>query len=336
MFESEQVVDFTAGYFVDYVRFVYMKQSPEKNKWWTYLAPFKWEVHLSLLGVFLGVCAIALLIEQFHPRRTANRNATGRLDICCGLLGHLLRQENPRPPLYLSARVIGGSWLLFTTITAAVYSGNLIAFLTVNKEKLPFKSVEDLVAQEQYKWGIPGGSAYVTLLTSAKQREYKLLWKRILEFAETDPDVLSLSLEVSVNKVLAGHYAFLLGEYATSFYFSNNCDITYIPENSYRNIFGVALPNNSPYTAQFSERISRMIASGVLDNLKLKYINKSNCNINEHSTKPAHLDDVQGGFYAVAIGLVLALVCLIVEMLLSKCIHLRYDGSTKQNNIRLD
>ncbi|XP_041350949.1 probable glutamate receptor [Gigantopelta aegis] len=294
LFEREQVVDFTAGYFVDYARFVYMKQSPPEDKWWTYLAPFKWEVHLSLLGVFLGVCAIALLIEQFHPRRRANRNATGRLDIFWGFLGHLLRQ----------ARVIGGSWLFFTTITAAVYSGNLIAFLTVNKEQLPFKSVKELVGQEQYKWGIPGGSAYVTHLTSSSQPEYKRLWKGILEFAETDPDVLSLYLDMHINKVLAGHYAFLLGEYATSFYFSNNCDVTYIPENSYRNIFSVALPNNSPYTAQFSERISRMTASGVLDNLKLKYITKSICNINKHSTKPAQLDDIQGAFYAVAIGVV--------------------------------
>ena len=68
------------------------------------------------------------------------------------------------PPSYLSARVIESFWLFFTIIIAASYCGNLIAFLTVHVDKRPFRSVEGLVGQDQYKWGFTGGSVYVTLL----------------------------------------------------------------------------------------------------------------------------------------------------------------------------
>ena len=57
-----------------------------------------------------------------------------------------------------------------------------------------------------------------------------------------------------------------------------------------------------------------MVYSGVIDNLKRTYINTSTCNTDRHSTKPAQMVDVQGAFYAMAIGLGLALVCLMVEI----------------------
>ena len=91
-FEREQVADFTIGYYIDYIRFVYKKPAPTEDKWWTYLAPLRWEVHLCLLGVFLCVSLIAQLIDEFHPWTRAKRNGTRRLTIFWNLLGHLLKQ----------------------------------------------------------------------------------------------------------------------------------------------------------------------------------------------------------------------------------------------------
>ena len=41
----------------------------------------------------------------------------------------------------------------------AVYSGNLIAFMTVHKRKIPVNSLDDLAAQPEYQAGVlKGGS----------------------------------------------------------------------------------------------------------------------------------------------------------------------------------
>lgn len=44
-------------------------------------------------------------------------------------------------------------------VSMAIYSGNLVAFLTVSTDKLPFTTMAELVKQKNYKWGLYGGGA---------------------------------------------------------------------------------------------------------------------------------------------------------------------------------
>ena len=69
-------------------------------------------------------------------------------------------------PKGMSQRIILGSWLLFCITLWAVYTGNLVAFLTVFIEKLPFDTVDDLATKDTtgYTVGILGGSSYETWL----------------------------------------------------------------------------------------------------------------------------------------------------------------------------
>ena len=56
-------------------------------------------------------------------------------------------------------------WWLFCIIVVAIYCGNLIAFLTVTKDKPPFNSLDELMKQKgEFSWGTLGGSAWEDLL----------------------------------------------------------------------------------------------------------------------------------------------------------------------------
>lgn len=61
-----------------------------------------------------------------------------------------------------SGRTMITFFWLFSLIMVATYSGNLIAFLTVTIDKAPFNSLEELVEQDDYKWGILAGTYFVT------------------------------------------------------------------------------------------------------------------------------------------------------------------------------
>ena len=52
-------------------------------------------------------------------------------------------------------------WWIFCIIITATYSGNLIAFLTVIKEHLPFDTVTGMINQKTYRWGTVGGTVWV-------------------------------------------------------------------------------------------------------------------------------------------------------------------------------
>lgn len=62
-----------------------------------------------------------------------------------------------------SGRTLLSCWWIFCIIMMATYSGNLVAFLTVTKEKLPFSNIAGLVEQGSYKWGTLEGTVFETI-----------------------------------------------------------------------------------------------------------------------------------------------------------------------------
>lgn len=65
----------------------------------------------------------------------------------------------PKSP---SGRTLVSAFWLFSIVLVGTYSGNLIAFLTVPLDKPPFNSLDEMIAQSEYKWGTIGASFYVT------------------------------------------------------------------------------------------------------------------------------------------------------------------------------
>ena len=69
---------------------------------------------------------------------------------------------NQPMPRSNSGRTMVSVWFLFCLVIAATYSGNLIAFLTVTKEKIPFNSLAELATlDDTYTWGTIGGTLWV-------------------------------------------------------------------------------------------------------------------------------------------------------------------------------
>ena len=61
------------------------------------------------------------------------------------------------------------SWWIFSIVLAATYSGNLIAFLTVNKDKPPFNTLQAMVEQDEYRYGTIDQSMWTMLFQVRKK-----------------------------------------------------------------------------------------------------------------------------------------------------------------------
>ena len=66
-------------------------------------------------------------------------------------------------PTALSTRLIVASWWLFCLVILASYIGNLVAFLAVERQKIPFTNLHELLQQEEYLFGVLSNSI-LTLL----------------------------------------------------------------------------------------------------------------------------------------------------------------------------
>jgi hypothetical protein len=67
-------------------------------------------------------------------------------------------------PESTAGRTLISCWWLTCIIIVGTYCGNLIAFLTVTKEKPPFNTLQDMIELKgTYKWGTIGGTVWESM-----------------------------------------------------------------------------------------------------------------------------------------------------------------------------
>lgn len=82
-------------------------------------------------------------------------------------------------PKHHSGRVFMSAWWLYCIILGAVYTGNLIAFISVVKIKYPFYTLDEMVEQNQYTFGTLGGTNQeLSLKVNINQQLWQSLKKR--------------------------------------------------------------------------------------------------------------------------------------------------------------
>merc|ERR1712150_224537 len=92
-----------------------------------------------------------------------------------------------------------------------------------------------------------------------------------------------------------------------------------IAEEEYPSIqYGFGLPNKSPYTKIFSEKISQIQESGVQNLWVYKHWPKNTICKESQRTEAERMTiiDMQSSFYVLAIGLVLSFLTLQIELII--------------------
>ena len=71
-------------------------------------------------------------------------------------------------PSVSSVRTIVSFWWLFCIVVLATYSGNLIAFLAIDKHSTPFETLLELSKQNEYKFGTLGATGWEAVFNVIK------------------------------------------------------------------------------------------------------------------------------------------------------------------------
>ncbi|XP_070185906.1 glutamate receptor 1-like [Littorina saxatilis] len=140
----------------------------------------------------------------------------------------------------------------------------------------------------------------------------------MMTFAEDDPDVLSIDLNVHLNKVLEGNYAFYIDENLLHVWMSEHCEISSLVLNhdtaASAKTYNVFTPKDSALLRRIDDVLLRLEASGVLSHLREKWKPKPlNCHDNDSAPKAIPIATLQGPCYVVIAGILLALGVLLFE-----------------------
>lgn len=319
--EREKVMDFIHPFYLDYTTVLLKLPDPNESKWRRLVQPFKPQVHMCIWFSLLGVTFITAVMEAFNPFYVTHPRSILHVgDMFWYMYGALLTQGGARLPDSHAGRTMVSAFWLFSIVMAAIYSGNLIAFMTVTKEEAPFQTVRGMVSQDDYKWGTAGGTSWVNIFQSSTNEVFKKIWAGIESYRKSDPDVLASDPEVHLRKVKDGKYSYIGDKSAITTWLLSECDLIAIKEEFLPMQYSIGLVNNSAYTTMFSDEMLRINEIGLTETWTRKWWHKTSfCKgplINE--PQPIYLIDVQSAFYFVFIGITLAFITLGLERLCSR------------------
>ncbi|XP_062603845.1 glutamate receptor ionotropic, delta-2-like, partial [Saccostrea cucullata] len=313
----ENVMDFTQPFYYDTTTILIKRPDPDENKMFTLAKPFKIEVIICIFFVLPVSAFLLFIIETLSPYYKIH-GPEGRQNYQKSfwyMFGALLTQGGESLPNSQSGRTMITFFWLFSIIMVATYSGNLIAFLTVTIDKPPFNSLEEMVEQDEYKWGILAGTYFVTWFQESPFEILQKVWTGIKTFNETDPDVLNSDPNVHISKMYKEKYVYIGDKSFMEIRKTNRCELVTATEEIPNMSYAVGLPNNSLYTKLFSDKILSLQEGGILQTFKRKHWPREEfCHGSlTAKAKEVQLIDVQAAFIVVGAGLVLGTIVLFLE-----------------------
>ncbi|RUS80287.1 hypothetical protein EGW08_011971, partial [Elysia chlorotica] len=291
----EQVLDFTFAFFYDDSAVILKKPDPDESKWRTYIDIFRIEA---------STCALTL--KSFVRESKA---------VCLSLL-LLSTPGGQNLPYSGSGRIFISAWWLFCLVVAGTFGGNLIAVLTVSKDKPPFNTLAEMASQSDYTFGTLGNSMWTTLFETSPRPEFQAISRKMEGFYAADPTVYSYDPNVHLKRVKQGGYAYIADNGMFTNWLAYNCDLMILKEKFFPAKYAIGLPNNSAYTKLFSEQVVKVYESGLLQVwVKKWWPSRSFCAgslVTEART--LNLKDVQSAFYLLGVGVIFAGTLLISEV----------------------
>ncbi|CAC5420552.1 GRIK4 [Mytilus coruscus] len=342
-FDRSQAVDFLYPIFFDTNRIVIGRPiDDDSNKWRTLIDIFSGTVLAYIAASITFVTIFLCFVEKVNPyyffEKNKDKSRLSKLSDCFWYnYGALLTQGGTNTPDSQTGRTVLSYWWIFCIVSMAIYSGNLVAFLTVAKDELPFTSMAEMVKQDKYKWGLYGNGAMHSYLSESTLPIHTEVWNGIVDFNQSDPSVLMSNEDKQFEKVINGNYAYFAVNLVAQYYKVRGFDIIILPEiiTTIPNAF--ALQKNSPYEEMFSREIMRMHENGLIDTwLKAGFPPSKKTSI-KFQAKVIEFQDLQSAFYLIGIGVTSGVISYLLERILHripKCKIRRSKGSVRLHRMQ--
>ncbi|CAD5120047.1 DgyrCDS8629 [Dimorphilus gyrociliatus] len=215
--------------------------------------------------------------------------------------------------------LVGSMWLTWIMITA-IYTGNLVAIMSVRKYKLPVNNLEDAVSNKDFKLIILGNSGHETIFKTADSGVFKKAWEKIIQDPQENivPD-----LKTGIEKAKQENTGYISTRSVVNLVSHLDCELTTTDEKY------DFLPNGVTFAVQkgwgYQNLFNKILLEISLEpGLNEKWLRTYNLTQNpsckdSDSTESNAIDlaTYSGSFYIIAIGFGLALLSITIEFIKS-------------------
>ena len=307
----------------EYCTGVFRKLSQEQDRFVLLMKPFQQIVWVLIVCSCFIIAFTVALIKQ-NKRKMESYDATpkymGRLYVFLdSLYFAFMALIGPIPfneKLTTKLMVVWGSWFSFSVIVICLWSSNIIAYLTVSNYKAPFTSLRELLAQDQYTYGLDtiNGYGHLYLATSTTYPRSNI-FENMLQFYKNDKWIFPSDHSVLKEKIQKeNHVVFTESayEYLELMSIESGGELS---EPLYSFSYAIALPHNSTYKKLINEASSWITETGIMSKLKEKWSPKAKVHIKQDQV--LHLEHIGTIFYILALFIMVSCIILIVEIIFS-------------------
>ncbi|XP_058066672.1 uncharacterized protein LOC131216249 [Anopheles bellator] len=365
--EREEVIDFVAPYFEQTGILIVMRKPVRETSLFKFMTVLRLEVWMSILLAIVATAVMLSLLDRFSPYSAKNnreaypyecRDFTLKESFWFALTS-FTPQGGGEAPKALSGRTLVAAYWLFVVLMLATFTANLAAFLTVERMQTPVQSLEQLSRQSRIKYTVVNGSdthdffrnmknaedvlyqmwRNLTLASGNDQAQYRV-WDypvreqyiNILTAIESaDPVATAEDGFRRVNAHLEADFAFIHDSAEIRYAISRDCNLTEVGEVFAEQPYAVAVQQGSQLQDELSYYILQLQSDRFFELLTPKYWNNSargQCP-NTDDSEGITLESLGGVFIATLVGLALAMITLLVEVLYYR----RKQSRAEQSNI---
>nr|QUP79592.1 ionotropic receptor 6 [Monochamus saltuarius] len=333
--QREEVVDFSVPFMTLGISILHKREEITDTSMFAFLDPFSLSVWIYTATLYLIISVSLYFISRIVPGDWENSHSNDDnpeelkniWDIKNSLwltLGSILTQGCDILPKGISSRMALSIWWFFSLILACSYTANLAAFLTKERMEPIIDSAEALAKQTRVKYGLIDGGSTMAFFRDSNVPTYQRMWANMIS---SRPSVFVNSNSDGVRRVQMskGDYALLMESTQIEYETETKCDLKQVGTFLNMEAFGIAMPLGAPYRSAISEAILRLQESGMLKELKRKWWKEKrkepSCrNINqddfeEMDSADLTLTNTQGIFFILNVGIAIAIVLAIFELL---------------------
>ena len=188
---------------------VYHKPEPISMSFEMLMKPFSLYVWLASAGIVITTMIMFHVTQNILQRQKNRKFKSNSAEY---VLRSTLNQGATWSPPYSSSRIIYCFYTLGWFILVSTYTAYLVSFLSVKKEVVPFTTMSELAANNEYKLGATGGSYIANMLyrgNISKTSSFYHLKSKVSQDLTVDPSIFSKNPNFHYNRLLGEKYAFV-------------------------------------------------------------------------------------------------------------------------------
>ncbi|XP_067674634.1 glutamate receptor ionotropic, delta-1-like [Haliotis asinina] len=279
------------------------KTTGSRVDWAVLLSCFKWQVYLCLSVILVGVTTFFLMFKRVSVRQTGRRKVDDcqTLETIMSTIGVTCSQGSSTLSTTESNRILLAFWWLTCIPITSVYSGNLVAILTVSKENVPFTGLDGLL-DSGYDVGIETGSYIAEIFSGSNDSVNKQIWKKTREH-QRDNLTIEQDRMYHRSRLNEGRYAFITDRDIIHSYMMETCDMAHTKKNMFQSASSLIVPKHSPLALLLDPELMALWERGIIDKWYKQTTREENvCSSKEEDDNGLKLRDLLTVLAAAGVG----------------------------------